>query len=96
MFEHICAHMKTINALKVRKSFGAVLNAMERDKKPVIVTRDQKPVAALVPLSIFRQRFVDYLTEEAVAQAIEQLHEVQSVVSGPDSLVELRKLRARA
>lgn len=88
--------MKTVNSLAVRKSLGAVLDALERDKKPVLVTRDKKAVAALVPLSIFKQRFVDYLTEDALQTALDELQRLQSIAASPNSLVELRKLRAHA
>ena len=71
-----------------------MLDSLEREKEPILVTRDQKAVAALVPLSVFKQRFVDYLAEDALQQALADLRQVQSVAAAPDSLVELRKLRA--
>lgn len=86
--------MKTVSSLAVRRSLGAVLDSLERDKAPILVTRDQKTVAALVPLSIFKQRFVDYLAEDALEQALDELRQLQSVSAAPDSLVELRNLRA--
>ena len=88
--------MKTVNSLAVRRSLGAVLDALERDQMPVLVTRDQKAVAALVPVSIFRQRFVDYLTEDALQQTLDELKQLQSISSAPDSLTELRTLRSGA
>ncbi len=86
--------MKTVNSLAVRRSLGAVLDSLERDKAPILVTRDHKAVAALVPLSIFNQRFVDYLAEDALHQALDDLRELQSASAGADSLIALRKLRA--
>jgi PHD/YefM family antitoxin component YafN of YafNO toxin-antitoxin module len=94
MYDYARAHVKTVNALAVRRSLGAVLDALERDKTPILVTRDQKAVAALVPLSIFKQRFVDYLAEDALQQALDELRELQSVSAAPDSVVDLQKLRA--
>lgn len=70
------------------------MDKLAKDKQPVLVTRDEKAVAALVPISIFKQRFVDYLTEDALHQAIEELKQLESISRKPDSLVELRRLRA--
>ena len=49
--------MKSVNALAVRQSLGSILSDLEAGGEPVLVTRDRKPVAALVPIEIFRQRF---------------------------------------
>lgn len=88
--------MTTVNALAVRKSLGAVLKKVERDQRPILVTRDREPVAALVPIAVFRQRFVDYLAEDALKQALDDLAALQCASEGTDSLTELRNLRSGA
>ncbi len=85
--------MKSVNALAIRKSLGHILQEIEKEHTPVLVTRDRKPVAVLVPISMFRQRFIDFMAEDTLKNAIDDLHSLQSVVSGSDSLVDLRKLR---
>lgn len=85
--------MKTINALAVRKELGAVLDSLAAGGGPVLVTRDREPVAALVPIAVFRQRFVDFLANDALEKAMSDLRALQTAVEGRDSLEELRALR---
>lgn len=85
--------MNAVNALTVRKGLGQVLRDLEAGGQPVLVTRDREAVAALVPIAMFRQRFVDFLAEDALNQALRDLQSFQSTASGADSLVELRRLR---
>ncbi len=85
--------MDTVNALAVRKGLGQVLRNLEADGQPVLVTRDREAVAALVPIAMFRQRFVDFFAEDALNQALRDLKSLQSVSSGTDSLLALRRLR---
>lgn len=84
--------MKSVNALAVRQSLGAILADLEAGGKPVLVTRDRKPVAALVSIGMFRQRFVDFVAGDALRAAIDELKGLQSVSSG-DSVEALRALR---
>jgi antitoxin (DNA-binding transcriptional repressor) of toxin-antitoxin stability system len=85
--------MKSVNALAVRQSLGSILADLEAGGEPVLVTRDRKPVAALVPIDIFRQRFVDVLAGDALRAAMDELKTLQSAASGTDSLETLRALR---
>ncbi len=85
--------MKSVNALAVRQSLGSILSDLEAGGEPVLVTRDRKPVAALVPIEIFRQRFVDFVAGDALRAAMEELTALQSAASGADSLETLRALR---
>jgi antitoxin (DNA-binding transcriptional repressor) of toxin-antitoxin stability system len=93
MHRYMLMYMKTINALAVRKGLGAVLDALEKGGDPVLVTRDREPVAALVPIATFRQRFVDYVAGDALERAMTQLRDLQTASVGRDSLLELRALR---
>jgi len=86
--------MKSVNALAIRKSLGSVLRQMDAEHAPVLVTRDREPVAALVPIAMFRQRFVDFLAGDALKRALDDLTALQSPAAGKDSLVELRRLRS--
>jgi antitoxin (DNA-binding transcriptional repressor) of toxin-antitoxin stability system len=93
MLSLMLRYMKTINALAVRKELGAVLDSLAAGGSPVLVTRDRQPVAALVPIAIFRQRFVDYLASDALEKAMAELASLQTSAPGGDSLQELRRLR---
>jgi len=84
--------MRSVNALAVRKGLGAVLDEMQTAGEPVLVTRDREPVAALVPIAIFRQRFVDFMAADAIDRAMEELAALQIQTTG-DSLSDLRALR---
>jgi PHD/YefM family antitoxin component YafN of YafNO toxin-antitoxin module len=85
--------MKTVNALAVRKGLGRILDQMARNRSPVCVTRDRKAVAVLLPFETFRQRFVDYLSRDAVDEAMRELERFQSDAIAPDSLAVLTDLR---
>ena len=86
--------MKTVNALAVRKSLGAVLDQLEKGGEPVIVTRDRKPVAALVSIETFNQRFVDFLSQDKIKSMLALVESRRVKPVGPgSSLDELRRLR---
>ena len=85
--------MNTVNALAIRKSLGRVLKQMDRTSEPVLVTRDRKPVAALIPFQLFKQRFVDVLAQDELNDLKKQLNRLQSVSTGEDTLASLCALR---
>jgi antitoxin (DNA-binding transcriptional repressor) of toxin-antitoxin stability system len=93
MYMRSITRLRTINALAVRKELGSVLDALAKGGAPVLVTRDREPVAALVPMAVFRQRFVDYLAKDALDRAMADLEALQTAGRGQDSLEELRRLR---
>ena len=51
--------MRTVNALALRRSLDQVLDQLERGGEPIVVCRRRTPVAALVSLKDYRERFVD-------------------------------------
>jgi len=51
--------MKTTNAIDVRRSLGRVLAELEEGGEPIIVEKTGRPVAALVSIKDFRERFAD-------------------------------------
>jgi prevent-host-death family protein len=71
--------MKTLSATEVARNFSAVLDALERDQEEVILVRNQRPVARLVPeaprqdaLSVFGDlyRTLDDETADALSAAL--------------------------
>jgi antitoxin (DNA-binding transcriptional repressor) of toxin-antitoxin stability system len=41
--------MKRLSATEVARNFSAVLDALERDQEEIVLVRNQRPVARLVP-----------------------------------------------
>ena len=71
--------MKTRSVTDVARNFSAVLDALERDQEEVVLVRNQRPIARLVPeaprqdaLSVFGDlyRTLDDKTGEALSAAI--------------------------
>lgn len=71
--------MKTLSATVVARNFSAVLDELERDQEEIVLVRNQRPVARLVPesagqdaLSVFGDlyRTLDDATAEALSAAL--------------------------
>lgn len=71
--------MKTLSVTDVARNFSAVLDAVERDQEEIVLVRNQRHVARLVPeaprqdaLSVFGDlyRTLDDQTAEALSAAI--------------------------
>ena len=71
--------MKTRSVTDVARNFSAVLDALERDQEEVVLVRNQRPIARLVPeaprqdaLSVFGDlyRTLDDKTADALSAAI--------------------------
>lgn len=71
--------MKTLSVTDVARNFSAVLDAVERDQEEIVLVRNQRHVARLVPeaprqdaLSVFGDlyRTLDDETAEALSAAI--------------------------
>ena len=89
--------MKTTNALDVRRSLGKVLDKLEDGGEPIIVERAGRPVAALVAIADFRERFADRTAgAEREALVAEILAERPLRTRGRlGSVAEIRRLRGR-
>jgi len=61
--------MKKVNALQLRQSLGKVVATLQRTGEPVILEKGRRPVAALISLRDFQERFV----EKAAAEARERI-----------------------
>ena len=65
--------MKTTNAIDVRRSLGRVLAELEDGGEPVVVERTGKPVAVLVSIRDFRERFGDATAREEREALVEEI-----------------------
>ncbi len=88
--------MKRVNALQVRQSLGRILDQLDRAGEPILVEKGREPRAVLVPLGLFRERFVDKTVHEermAIGRRIAELRRGRR--AGRDRPAEhlLRELR---
>ena len=81
-----------VTALELRNRLGSILDQLDRDQEPVIVEKDRKPRAVLLPLALYRERFLD-LQERALRD--ELVREIREAAQPAlrDTLAELRRLR---
>jgi len=86
--------MNTVNALKIRNQFGEVLELLDRDKAPILITKSKKIRAVLIRYEDFKTRFLDKQAEEEQELFFKQIksHVAPSLIN-EDSVVTLRKLR---
>lgn len=86
--------MNTVNALKIRNRFGEVLDMLDREKEPILITKSKKIRAVLICYEDFQTRFLDKQAEEKKENFLKQVesHTAPSLVT-EDSVDVLRKLR---
>jgi len=70
--------MKTVNALKVRTKFGEILDNLEKSGEPILLSKSNVVRAAIIPIELFKKRFVDLLSEDALNELLRELTQVQS------------------
>lgn len=86
--------MKEVTALELRQSLGKVLELLERDGEPVLLHKRGRPVAAIISLRDFRERFAERAAAEERDRLIEQMDELAGPSVDPTPVVDiLRELR---
>ncbi len=60
--------MRHINAVKLRQSLAAIINMLAKNGDPIILDKGKKPVAVLISLKDFQERFVEKAASEARLQ----------------------------
>lgn len=81
-----------VTALQIRQSLGKILKRLNSLNEPIVIEKGREPVAVLLSLKTFRERFVDYREEQKREQLLKAFAE-HAVRSGEDSLAALRTLR---
>ena len=81
-----------VNALKIRNEFGRVLESLKESGEPIIIEKNRIPVAVLISLEDFQNRFIDYRETEKKKEII-SLFRKNLEKSKKNSLKEIRKLR---
>jgi prevent-host-death family protein len=89
--------MKRVNALKMRRALGDVLDQLERTGEPIIVEKGREPRAVLVPVRLFHERFVDKTVHEERLLLEQWFTERQKAPlrKGPSAEKILRELRGQ-
>jgi prevent-host-death family protein len=86
--------MKRVNALELRQSLGKVVASLQRNGEPVILEKRRRPVAVLISLRDFQERFVEKAAAEARGQILEEMDRLAIPSADPTPGVELlRELR---
>ena len=89
--------MHQVNALTIRNRLGEVLDQLEADGRPILISRGRKVRAVLVSLEDFHKRFVDVQAEEERERFLERVRDLRDKrVAEVDSVVLLRQLRGYA
>jgi prevent-host-death family protein len=87
--------MKTVNALQLRQSLGAVVEELERSGEPVLLQKGRRPVAVLISLRDFEERFVERAAAEARQEILARMDRLARPSADPTPAVEvLRELRS--
>ncbi|MBP7281052.1 MAG: type II toxin-antitoxin system Phd/YefM family antitoxin [Leptospiraceae bacterium] len=81
-----------VNALEIRNSFGGVLKKLEKYDEPIIIEKNRTPVAVLISIETFKNRFVDYKETEKKKEILARFKK-NLVKSKKNSTLELKKLR---
>lgn len=81
-----------VNALEIRQAFGSVLNKLSRNGTPIIIEKNREPVAVLISMKMFKERFIDYQDQQKRDELLKTFKE-SAKASKLNSLEELRKLR---
>lgn len=81
-----------VTALELRNRLGSILDRLEKEQEPIIVEKDRRPRAVLLPLALYRERFLDYQEKALRDELVKEIREsAQPAVR--DTVAELRRLR---
>ena len=87
-------NMKTVNALEIRNHLGAVLEELESEGEPILISKGRKVRAVLISIDDFEKRFVDKQAEEQRREFLQQMENLRSPnISGKPTLQILREMR---
>lgn len=86
--------MITVNALKLRNNLGDILDRIDRDKEPVIITKGRKIRAVMITPEQFKTRFLDLQAEEERDALLKTIGDIRvETIGNKNSLSILRELR---
>lgn len=86
--------MKRVNALQLRQSLGKVVASLERTGEPILLEKGRRPVAVMISLRDFQERFVEKAAAEARDQVLAEMDALATESIDKTPAVEvLRELR---
>ena len=89
--------MITVNALKLRNHLGEIIDTIERDQQPILISKGRKIRAVLITPEQFKERFLDFQAEEAKQKLLDDITAMkESAADDESSLLILRKQRGYA
>jgi len=86
--------MRTVSALKIKNDLGGVLDSLEKDGEPILLSKGKKIKAVLITPEAFKEKFLDKPVNRDQEKLIEKIRMLRadSVVK-EDSTHVLRVLR---
>lgn len=89
--------MKSVNAVELRQSLGRVCASLQRGGPPVLLAKGRKPVAVLISLQDFHERFAERAAAEARRALLQEIDALARPAADTTPAAEiLRQERARA
>ena len=86
--------MEKVNALKVRNNLGEILDRLKEKGEPILISKGREIRAVLVTPEQFKERFLDWQTEQEKKRLLERVAGLRDKREGKlDSLTVLRRLR---
>lgn len=86
--------MRTVNALKIRNHLGEVLDSLEKDGEPILLSKGRKIRAVLITPEEFKKRFLDKQIEEEKKKLLQRIKDFRAnSIIKKDSIDVLRGLR---
>ena len=86
--------MEKVNALKLRNNLGEILDRLNANGKPILVSKGRKIRAVLVTPEDFEKRFLDVKAREEKERLLQQFKALRKrKKESASSLEVLRKLR---
>ncbi len=86
--------MEEVNALKIRNNLGEILDRLNKNGEPILISKNRKIRAVLVTPEQFERRFLDWQTKEERNRFLASLKLLKKSRQGNlTTLTVLRKLR---
>ena len=87
--------MKSASALELRQSLGRVIARLKKSKEPILLTKDNVPVAVLICIEDYEERFVEKHASARRQELLAQIDVLARRSAKPRAAVDiLRELRA--
>ncbi len=89
--------MLTVNALELRQSLGRIIARLRRNKAPILLKKGKEPVAVLISLEDFQERFAEQDAGERRKQILVEIDAMaRRSVDNRGAAEVLRDLRDKA